>query len=95
LTQGRVRAARRARGVGFDDIADTRFLRPSLSTVSQPLDRLGRLAYEIVCRAPGTVAAAHGPTAFVARDSCGCPPKGLAPTEELHRPSSRTTSTCR
>ena len=71
--------------VGFDDIADTRFLRPSLSTVSQPLDRLGRLAYEIVAGRQEPSRPRTVPTAFVARDSCGCPPKGLAPTEELHR----------
>jgi diguanylate cyclase (GGDEF)-like protein len=71
--------------VGFDDIADARFLRPSLSTVRQPLDRLGRVAYEIVATRQELSQPCTVPTAFVARDSCGCPPNGLAPTEELYR----------
>jgi hypothetical protein len=58
---------------------------------SQPLDRLGRVAYEIIAIAKSR-RAAHRTDAFVARDSCGCPPNGLAPTEELYRASSRTTS---
>jgi diguanylate cyclase (GGDEF)-like protein len=68
--------------VGFDDIADARFLRPSLTTVCQPLDRLGRLAYELLGQAPGMHVV---PSELVVRDSCGCPPKGLQLAEDRYR----------
>jgi diguanylate cyclase (GGDEF)-like protein len=67
--------------VGFDDIADATYLTPSLSTVRQPLDRLGAAAYDLASALrsdrdlpPGT---RHVPTVFVGRDSCGCPSDGL------------------
>jgi diguanylate cyclase (GGDEF)-like protein len=66
---------------GFDDIADATYLTPSLSTVRQPLDRLGAAAYDLV-RAlaadremPPQIR--HVPTTFIERDSCGCPATGL------------------
>jgi diguanylate cyclase (GGDEF)-like protein len=68
--------------VGFDDIADARFLRPSLSTVRQPLDRLGRLAYELLGQGPGMHVV---PSELVVRDSCGCPSQGLRITEDQYR----------
>jgi diguanylate cyclase (GGDEF)-like protein len=80
--------------IGFDDIADARFLRPSLSTVNQPLDRLGRLAYELLAARQGPPrAATHtAPAVFVARDSCGCPPTGLRPSEDQVRAQFRDTA---
>jgi diguanylate cyclase (GGDEF)-like protein len=62
--------------VGFDDITEARFLRPSLSSVSQPLDRIGCVAYELVQEAftdPGTLRLRTVPGTFVPRNSCGCP----------------------
>jgi diguanylate cyclase (GGDEF)-like protein len=67
--------------VGFDDIADTRYVVPSLSSVNQPLDRLGALAFELLADRLAGREAADGPhlvpTTFVVRDSCGCPGAGL------------------
>jgi len=75
--------------VGFDDIADTLYSRPSLSTVRQPLDHLGRAAYELVRDAaagsPGPPAARKVATQFVPRESCGCPARGLQLSEEQMR----------
>jgi diguanylate cyclase (GGDEF)-like protein len=78
---------------GFDDIADARFLRPSLSTVRQPLDRLGCLAYELLAARPVPARATTHvvPAAFVVRDSCGCPPRGLQVSESQFRDQFRDT----
>jgi diguanylate cyclase (GGDEF)-like protein len=71
--------------VGFDDIADGMYLFPSLSTVRQPLDRVGAAAHALVRElaadpgAPREVR--HVPTVFVRRDSCGCPGRGLPVSE--------------
>ncbi|WP_203903695.1 substrate-binding and GGDEF domain-containing protein [Virgisporangium aliadipatigenens] len=75
--------------VGFDDIADGMYLHPSLSTVRQPLDRIGAAAYGLIADlvdspdAPPEVR--HVPTVFVQRDSCGCPSSGLPVSEEHTR----------
>ncbi|MDQ1289261.1 MAG: hypothetical protein QG622_2827 [Actinomycetota bacterium] len=74
--------------VGFDDIAEARFLRPSLSSVVQPLDRIGTVAYELVRESfddPGLVTLRTVPAAFVQRDSCGCHGEGM----ELSEPRAR------
>jgi diguanylate cyclase (GGDEF)-like protein len=62
--------------VGFDDIAEATYLRPSLSTVRQPVDLVGAAAYQLI-RAladdpelPPQVR--YVPTSFRQRDSCGC-----------------------
>ena len=86
-------ASRRVPGelaiVGFDDIADALYSRPSLSTVRQPLDHLGRAAHELVRDAaagsPGPPAARKVATQFVPRESCGCPARGLQLSEEQMR----------
>jgi diguanylate cyclase (GGDEF)-like protein len=73
--------------VGFDDIADGMYLYPSLSTVRQPLDRVGAAAHALIRTlatdpdAPPEVR--HVATVFVQRDSCGCPGAGL-PVSEAH-----------
>jgi diguanylate cyclase (GGDEF)-like protein len=75
--------------IGFDDIAEARYLLPSLSSVHQPLDRLGALAYDTAqALAAGTPAPAGPlpvPTRFVRRDSCGCPTTGLHVSESEAR----------
>jgi diguanylate cyclase (GGDEF)-like protein len=75
--------------VGFDDIADATFLRPSLSTVSQPLDQVGVAAYRLIRElldAPQTPPQLrHVATIFMQRDSCGCPSAGLPVSEEQTR----------
>jgi diguanylate cyclase (GGDEF)-like protein len=75
--------------VGFDDITDAVYLRPSLSTVRQPLDVLGGAAYALVrdlADHPGQPPQVrHVPTSFVRRDSCGCPSTGLPVSEAATR----------
>ena len=75
---------------GFDDIDETRFVSPSLSTVRQPLYESGRRA------AQNVLATLHGegdaelvtlPTRLVLRESCGCG----AESEILARPSAQVT----
>jgi diguanylate cyclase (GGDEF)-like protein len=71
--------------VGFDDIADGRYVQPSLSSVRQPLDLLGAAAYEVVrdlaAGLPPPLQARRVRTSFVQRDSCGCPGGGLQLSE--------------
>ncbi|MFI7541952.1 diguanylate cyclase domain-containing protein [Actinoplanes sp. NPDC049599] len=89
LTEAGYRLPRDLAVVGFDDIADARYLRPSLSTVRQPLDLLGAAVHQLV----GELAADPGlppqvrlvPTSFVQRDSCGCPGAGLPVSEPQTR----------
>ena len=75
--------------VGFDDIVDTRFVVPSLSSVFQPLNRLGGLAFELFAAAQAGEDVPAGPrqvpTTFIARDSCGCPSTGLELSESQAR----------
>jgi diguanylate cyclase (GGDEF)-like protein len=71
--------------VGFDDIADAAFLRPSLSTVWQPLDQLGGAAYELLLKWHEQPRVRHVPTIFIPRDSCGCATGGLPVTDEQTR----------
>ena len=73
--------------VGFDDIADAAFMRPSLSTVFQPVEQVGAAVYQLLRELvanpdmpPQTRLVA---TTFVRRDSCGCPGTGL-PLSEAH-----------
>jgi diguanylate cyclase (GGDEF)-like protein len=71
--------------VGFDDIADAAFLRPSLSTVRQPLDRVGAKVYELISETHDEPQVRHVPTIFLQRDSCGCPSEGLPISEDQTR----------
>jgi diguanylate cyclase (GGDEF)-like protein len=75
--------------VGFDDIADARYERPSLSTVRQPLDQVGAAAHALVreladdpAQPPRLRSVA---TTFVQRDSCGCSGGGLPVSEAQTR----------
>ena len=75
--------------VGFDDIADAMYLRPSLSTVRQPLDLLGAVVHALLhdlIADPGLPRQVRlVPTSFVQRDSCGCPGGGLPVSEPQTR----------
>lgn len=69
--------------VGWDDIRVSRYLRPGLTTVRQPVAELGALAAEYLHRMLSgdqvedvTVLAAD----VVHRESCGCPPGSLLTT---------------
>jgi diguanylate cyclase (GGDEF)-like protein/PAS domain S-box-containing protein len=62
--------------VGFDDMPDSAFLSPALSSVSQHFDRIGAVSAQLVARQlrgedvpPGRYVV---PTSYVARESCGC-----------------------
>jgi diguanylate cyclase (GGDEF)-like protein len=75
--------------VGFDDIADTMYTTPSLSTVLQPLDGVGAAVYELIRELTDDrtlpPVTRHVPASFVQRDSCGCPSRGLAVSEPVAR----------
>ncbi|WP_203817604.1 substrate-binding and GGDEF domain-containing protein [Paractinoplanes ferrugineus] len=70
--------------VGFDDIADAAYLRPSLSTVRQPLDEVGSVVYQLLCD-DAEARVRHVRTFFVKRDSCGCRGHGLPVSEPQAR----------
>ncbi|MFJ4167958.1 LacI family DNA-binding transcriptional regulator [Paenarthrobacter sp. NPDC089714] len=64
---------------GFDGIAAGRVVRPSLSTVRQPMEQMGRAMVQLLLdrldhpdRPPATV---HLPVRLVVRESCGCQPR--------------------
>ncbi len=70
--------------VGWDDIRVARYLRPGLTTVSQPVAQLGALAAEHLHR----LLAGENvddrivlPTTIVHRQSCGCTPKNRTTTQ--------------
>ncbi len=71
--------------VGFDDMPAARIHSPTLTTVRQPLERLGaesaRLLLGVLAgtNAPATTSLA---TELVLRRSCGCPPTDLPPPME-------------
>ncbi len=60
--------------VGFDDIPPSSLMRPALTTVKQPLEKMGRLATQMLIdmlKAPGVVPRRiELPTELVRRDSC-------------------------
>jgi LacI family transcriptional regulator len=68
---------------GWDDIQLARFVTPSLTTVRQPMDRLGRTAAELLSqRVAGEPSESRTlPSELVIRASCGCEP----PKETDHR----------
>lgn len=63
--------------VGWDNIMTARYMRPGLTTVSQPVHELGELvATRLHARIGGATVASHRtllPTRVVLRSSCGCP----------------------
>ncbi|GHH40353.1 LacI family DNA-binding transcriptional regulator [Lentzea cavernae] len=64
--------------VGWDDVMTSRYVRPGLTTVRQPVQELGALAanrlHELVSGEPPRSQAQMLPTQLVVRSSCGCPP---------------------
>jgi LacI family transcriptional regulator len=63
---------------GFDDILMARHLRPQLTTVRQPIQKIGATAFDMLHSLiiSGTVAERDItlPTQLIIRESCGCPP---------------------
>ncbi|XXT19599.1 SpoIIE family protein phosphatase [Sorangium sp. So ce429] len=75
---------------GFDDVSVARFTSPSLTTVRQPVKRLGALAVETVLRMMrGEAVPARRllPVELKRRESCGCAPQPAA----APRPSAAPT----
>ncbi len=79
--------------VGFDDIDEAAFSRPTLSTVRQDFGAIGRRAARVLLDGLSGVETPSGPhevpTTFVTRESCGCSPDVNAPTAPQRAP--RTT----
>ncbi|MFC7531823.1 diguanylate cyclase domain-containing protein [Actinoplanes sp. GCM10030250] len=75
--------------VGFDDIADAAYLRPALSSVRQPLDKVGGAVYhlfgELLADPERSPRVRQVTTVFQRRNSCGCPSTGLAVSEAYTR----------
>jgi LacI family transcriptional regulator len=74
LTERGLRPGQDIAVTGFDDIQLARFVTPALTTVRQPMDRLGRTAAELLFqRVAGEPAASLTlPSELVIRASCGC-----------------------
>lgn len=73
---------------GFDDIPLARHLTPGLTTVNQPIQRLGRVAVEALLAKINGAPCARDivlPTRLVVRASCGCEP-GLVQALSSWRP---------
>ncbi len=68
--------------VGWDDVMTSRYVRPGLTTVRQPVQQLGALAadrlHELVSGAAPSAERRVLPTEVVIRSSCGCPPTPVA-----------------
>ena len=64
---------------GFDDLVLSRLATPPLTTVRQPLERMGIAAVELILaqlRGEAVPAVVEMPVEFVARASCGCTERG-------------------
>lgn len=68
---------------GFDDITSARHVRPTLSTVRQPMRQIGETAVELLLERIGQPQAPRRthtlPTEVVLRRSCGCPSPRTVP----------------
>ncbi|TKV57421.1 LacI family transcriptional regulator [Nakamurella flava] len=75
LRHGGLRVPQDVSVVGFDDMPGVDFLAPSLTTVRQDLDALGRLCIDMLTREPGSPTAAPTtvPAALVVRGSTAGP----------------------
>ena len=78
LTDGGVDVPRDIAVVGWDDVMTARYVRPGLTTVRQPVQRVGALAasrlHELIAGASPVAERQVLPTEMVIRSSCGCPP---------------------
>lgn len=68
--------------VGWDDVMTSRYVRPGLTTVRQPVQELGALAadrlHDLVSGAAPSAVRRVLATQVVIRSSCGCPPGRVA-----------------
>jgi diguanylate cyclase (GGDEF)-like protein len=84
--------------VGFDDTAESALTTPTLTTVRQPFDRMGRLAAELVLARPmanDMPRRRYLPTTFVVRESCGCPREASSPLAATRRATETPVSRSR
>lgn len=89
LTRRGVRVPEDVALVGFDDVEQSRFATPPLSTVRQPLFEQGHEAVRLALQqltSGRQVEHLELPTRFVGRRSCGCSPR--EPVDESSPPSS-------
>lgn len=89
LRQAGIIAGRAFPVVGFDDVVLARLATPPLTTVRQPIRRLGREAASLVMqlikgRTPD-IMQTELPTELVVRSSCGCAPSSQSTLEEVVR----------
>jgi DNA-binding LacI/PurR family transcriptional regulator len=85
LSRRRIEVPESVAVVGFDDVALSRIHSPSLTTVRQPLERLGAEAARMLLAALGGKSAPLSTllgTELVLRRSCGCIPTDLPPPLE-------------
>jgi LacI family transcriptional regulator len=63
--------------VGFDDIPQASLVRPAITTINQPLEKMGRVATQMLLdllqHPEKEVARIELPTQLVVRDSCSSP----------------------
>jgi LacI family transcriptional regulator len=78
LTDGGVAVPEDVAVVGWDDVMTSRYVRPGLTTVRQPVQELGALAadrlHDLVSGATPSAERRVLATQVVIRSSCGCPP---------------------
>ena len=75
LAQRRVRVPHDVAVTGFDDVPVARHLHPPLTTVRQPMQELGAMAFEVLYSKLGTGKADPDvvlPVQLIVRESCGC-----------------------
>ncbi|MBN1249664.1 MAG: substrate-binding domain-containing protein [Anaerolineae bacterium] len=82
------------RVVGFDDMFESRFSVPSLTTVRQPLAAMGRQATEMALAMlrGETVESVKIPTNLTVRESCGCPPEQMVTADTMTRTVNTTAA---
>jgi LacI family transcriptional regulator len=72
---------------GFDDILMARHLRPQLTTVRQPIQDIGAVAFNALHSMISTGIPAERdivlPTQLIVRESCGCPPASGLPSARM------------
>ncbi len=70
--------------IGFDDIPQASLIHPALTTISQPLEKMGRVAtqalFELLQHPDKRVERIELPTELIVRDSCS-PPKTKLPVD--------------
>ncbi|HEY6469977.1 MAG TPA: LacI family DNA-binding transcriptional regulator [Candidatus Dormibacteraeota bacterium] len=72
---------------GFDDVPVARHLHPSLTTVRQPIERMGATAFDVLysmISGAGSEPNVVLPVRLMLRESCGCAPAPVPPNGASH-----------